>query len=132
MTGENTTGGRLSKAHAAWTLVSALAAFVAGAGIMIDADQWAVSGFGEMLAYFGLMLPVFWLIARGTRMWLVYLAVGAVILGWNSRDVPSGGLSGHEVLKIVIGICILVAVAGIIELWDRRKKRGSGAPGETS
>jgi hypothetical protein len=131
MTAEET-AGKLSRAHAGWILISASAALVAGTGITLDADQWMVSRVGEFLANAGITLTIIWLAVRGVPFRILYPVIVAAILAWNFREIPSGGISADEVRRVAIMLAACVAVVGIIELSDRRKKRREGASGETA
>jgi hypothetical protein len=123
MTSDDTSSGKASRAERAWIVVYALAAFVAGVGIILDAHHEAVLFVGELLAWSGIVLVAVWLIARGTPLRFVYPVMGVLTLAWTFRDVPPGGISADEVRDMVIVLCIVVAVFGLIELWDRMKRR---------
>jgi hypothetical protein len=131
MTTENTTDATPSRTGTAWILVFAFASFVAGVGVMIDARQGAILFLGESLAYGGIMLMIIWLLARGTRPWIVLSVFAVLFLAWLFRGVPAGGVSAADVRKMATGLGILLAVIAAIELFDRRKKRRQRVSEET-
>ena len=120
---EDTSGEGLPRTGRAWLVVIALAAFVAGAGIIIDAEHWALLFVGELAAYAGVLIVTIWLIVRGTNRWIAYPLAGALILGWTFRGVPRGGVSGEELRAMAIVTSVIAAAAAIHLLWRRSKAR---------
>ena len=93
-------------------LVYALTAFVAGAGILLDARD-ELTFVGELLLGVGAALLIAWLAVSTGRAW-IWLA-GSIIFAaaWTLRDLSSDGVSGRDLGRVatMLGFFIAAVVA---------------------
>jgi hypothetical protein len=116
---------RRRRIDATRSLVYAVAAFVAGTGILIDAHTDDVTFLGELVLAIGGGLLIGCLVLWTARPAIFLPAMAVLLAVWTLRDVPADGISASEIARSAIVIAIYAALVVGLRILERRRSRPS-------